>query len=79
MGKREIVSVMIEGGATTAGRALDEKVVDKVCFFYAPKIVGGDGLAMIAPLGVKKMRQSRQIKNLEVQELGRDFLVTGYL
>jgi diaminohydroxyphosphoribosylaminopyrimidine deaminase/5-amino-6-(5-phosphoribosylamino)uracil reductase len=79
MGKREMVSVMIEGGAATAGRALGEKVVDKLCFFYAPKIIGGDGLDMIAPLGVKKMIQSKQLKDLAVEKVGEDLLVTGYL
>jgi diaminohydroxyphosphoribosylaminopyrimidine deaminase/5-amino-6-(5-phosphoribosylamino)uracil reductase len=79
LGKREIVSVMIEGGVATAGHALSEKVVDKVCFFYAPKIIGGDGLDMIAPLGVKKMIQSKQLKDLAVEKVGADLLVTGYL
>ncbi|HEY3304952.1 MAG TPA: bifunctional diaminohydroxyphosphoribosylaminopyrimidine deaminase/5-amino-6-(5-phosphoribosylamino)uracil reductase RibD [Candidatus Binatia bacterium] len=79
MGKREMVSVMVEGGAETAGRALSEKVVDKVCFFYAPKIIGGDGLDMIAPIGVKWMSRSLRIDNLAVEKVGQDLLVTGYL
>jgi diaminohydroxyphosphoribosylaminopyrimidine deaminase/5-amino-6-(5-phosphoribosylamino)uracil reductase len=79
LGKRGIVSVMIEGGATTAARALREKVVDKLCFFYAPKIIGGDGMAMIAALGVRKMGHSKQINRIEVARVGKDFLVTGYL
>ncbi len=79
LGKRGIVSVMIEGGATTAARALQEKVVDKICFFYAPKIIGGDGMTMIGPLGVRKMSHSRQINRIEVARVGKDFLVTGYL
>jgi diaminohydroxyphosphoribosylaminopyrimidine deaminase/5-amino-6-(5-phosphoribosylamino)uracil reductase len=76
---RGMMSVMIEGGAITAARALAERVVDKMCFFYAPKIVGADGLSMIAPLGVRKMGQSRQLKNLSVEKIGDDLLVTGYL
>jgi diaminohydroxyphosphoribosylaminopyrimidine deaminase/5-amino-6-(5-phosphoribosylamino)uracil reductase len=79
LGRRGIVSVMIEGGAITAARALREKVVDKLCFFYAPKIIGGDGLEMIAPLGIRKISHSRQIKNLGVEKLGKDILVTGYV
>ena len=79
LGKKGIVSVMIEGGAVTAALALREKVVDKLCFFYGSKIIGGDGLDMIAALGVSKISHSRQIKNLEVQKLGNDILVTGYL
>jgi diaminohydroxyphosphoribosylaminopyrimidine deaminase/5-amino-6-(5-phosphoribosylamino)uracil reductase len=79
LGKRGIVSVMIEGGAVTAARALREKVVDKFCFLYAPKIIGADGLDMIAALGVRKMGHSRQINRIEVARVGKDFLVTGYL
>ena len=74
-----ILSVMIEGGSVTAGHALAEKVVDKIAFFYAPKIVGGDGLSVVSPLGVKNMKQSIPIENIEVERIGNDILVTGYL
>ena len=42
LAKIGIVSVLIEGGATTAAGALKEKVVDKMLLFYAPKLLGGD-------------------------------------
>lgn len=74
-----ILSVMIEGGSVTAGHALAEKVVDKIAFFYAPKIVGGDGLSVVSPLGVKDMNQSIPIENSKVERIGNDILVTGYL
>ena len=73
------VSVMIEGGATTATRALAEKVVDKLLFFYAPKIIGAEGRAMIEALGVKRLGQSKKIKEMEVKRFGEDILVSGYL
>ncbi len=74
-----ILSVMIEGGGTTASGALLEKRVDKILFFYAPKIIGGDGKAMVEALGVKAMRRCRQVTDLEVRKFGKDFLVSGYL
>ena len=79
LGKMGLLSVMIEGGATTAGWALKEDVVDKVLFFFAPKIIGGEGIPMIGPLGIKKMSHARKIKDIEVKRLGKDFLVSGYL
>ena len=79
LGKRGIVSVMIEGGAATAARAMKEKVVDQLCLFYAPQIVGGDGKSMMEALGITKMGRSLRIKNVGVQRIGRDILVTGYL
>lgn len=74
-----IVSVMIEGGATTAASALKEKVVDKIVFYYAPKILGGDGRAMIDALGIRRVKQSLRIQRMEVERSGTDLLVTGYL
>jgi diaminohydroxyphosphoribosylaminopyrimidine deaminase/5-amino-6-(5-phosphoribosylamino)uracil reductase len=73
------LSVMIEGGATTAAWALEEKVVDKVLFFYAPMILGGDGRVMIEGLGVKRVRRAIRIQDLQVSNSGSDTLVCGYL
>ncbi len=53
--------------------------MDKVLFFYAPKIIGGEGRDMIEALGIKKMSRSRRIKDMEVQKFGKDILVSGYL
>jgi diaminohydroxyphosphoribosylaminopyrimidine deaminase/5-amino-6-(5-phosphoribosylamino)uracil reductase len=73
------LSVMIEGGATTAAWALKEKVVDKVLFFYAPMILGGDGRVMIDNLRVKRIRQAIRIQDMQVRSLGSDTVVSGYL
>ena len=74
-----VVSVMIEGGASIAASALKEKIVDKIVFFYAPKILGGDGRVMLDALGVRRMRQSIPVKDLQVRKSGGDLIVSGYL
>jgi diaminohydroxyphosphoribosylaminopyrimidine deaminase/5-amino-6-(5-phosphoribosylamino)uracil reductase len=74
-----VVSVLIEGGAAIAASALKNKIVDKVEFFYAPKIIGGDGRAMIDGLGIGKMARSIALKRMAVQRSGSDILVCGYL
>ncbi len=79
LGKMGLVSVLIEGGADTASRALREKAVDKLLLFYAPKIIGGDGRVMIESLGVKKMKACIEIKNRTIKNFGQDFLISGYL
>jgi diaminohydroxyphosphoribosylaminopyrimidine deaminase/5-amino-6-(5-phosphoribosylamino)uracil reductase len=73
------LSVMIEGGATTAAWALQEKVVDRILFFYAPMILGGDARVMIDRLGVKGVRQAIRIQDMQVRKSGADTLVCGYL
>lgn len=74
-----ILSVMIEGGATTAAWALKEKAVDKVLFFYAPVMLGGDGRVMIDTLGVKRVRQAIRVKRMQVRSSGADVLLSAYL
>lgn len=74
-----IVSVLIEGGAVVAASALKNNIVDKVEFFYAAKIIGGDGRVMIGDLAFKKMAQAIQLKSLTVRKSGSDVLLSGYL
>jgi diaminohydroxyphosphoribosylaminopyrimidine deaminase/5-amino-6-(5-phosphoribosylamino)uracil reductase len=74
-----VLSVMIEGGATTSAWALRERAVDKILFFYAPMILGGDGRVMIDTLGVKRVRQAIPVQRMGVQQSGTDMLVSAYL
>ncbi len=79
LAKMGLPSIMIEGGSTTAARALAEGAVDKVLFFYAPKIIGGEGKHMIGDLGIKKMSRCMKIQDVEIERFGHDILVSGYL
>jgi diaminohydroxyphosphoribosylaminopyrimidine deaminase/5-amino-6-(5-phosphoribosylamino)uracil reductase len=74
-----IVNVLIEGGATTAASALRAKVVDKLLLFYAPKILGGDGRAMIDAVGIERVRDAIRVKRMVARKSGPDLLVSGYL
>jgi len=42
LGSRDIMSVLVEGGSRLVGGLLEEGLVDKLLFFYAPKILGDD-------------------------------------
>ena len=74
-----VLSVMVEGGAVTASRAIAEKVVDKVLCFYAPKFIGAEGLPMVGELGIARMRQCPHLASPAVRRLGEDILVSAYL
>ncbi|MGD9213345.1 MAG: bifunctional diaminohydroxyphosphoribosylaminopyrimidine deaminase/5-amino-6-(5-phosphoribosylamino)uracil reductase RibD [Desulfobacteraceae bacterium] len=80
LGARGITSLLIEGGAQVAGSALKAGIVDKVCFFYAPKLLGGeDGIALFAGKGPEKMNDCLQLRDTKVSRAGDDIVVTGYL
>lgn len=80
LGKLEITSLLIEGGAEINGSSLDSGIIDKVLFFYAPKIIGGTGaLNMIGGEGIEKLSDAVNLRDIKVRRLGDDILVEGYV
>ena len=75
LGGRGIMSVLIEGGARVAAAAVAEHMVDRLLFFYAPKLIGGDGRPMLGPLGVSRLRQAAQFGRVQVKRFAADVLV----
>jgi diaminohydroxyphosphoribosylaminopyrimidine deaminase / 5-amino-6-(5-phosphoribosylamino)uracil reductase len=70
-----VKSVLVEGGASVAARALREGLVDRLSLFLAPRLVGGDGLPAIAGLGVSRMRHALPVDVERMERLGRDLLL----
>ena len=79
LGELQFMSVLIEGGSAVAGQALRSGIVDKINFFYAPKIVGVDALSMIGPLKIRSIRNAIEIHNVSVKKIGSEFMVEGYV
>lgn len=79
LGQMGILSVMIEGGPTTAAWALEARIVHKVLFFYAPKILGGEGRVMIGGLRIQRVKDALLVRRLKAVKSGSDILVSGYL
>jgi diaminohydroxyphosphoribosylaminopyrimidine deaminase/5-amino-6-(5-phosphoribosylamino)uracil reductase len=79
LGRRGLKHLMIEGGGQVAAAALKESVVDKVLFFYGPKLLGGEGLPMVGPLGVDRVAAGLKLHTIELHQLRDDVLVSGYI
>ena len=80
LGRRQVQSLMVEGGAETLGSFFDQRLVDKFYFFYAPKILGGKTApGMLAGAGVWRLGNALQARDLNIKKLGPDLLVMGYL
>jgi diaminohydroxyphosphoribosylaminopyrimidine deaminase/5-amino-6-(5-phosphoribosylamino)uracil reductase len=78
LGRMEITSLLIEGGAEIHASALREGVVDRAVFFIAPKIMGGGGSKeAIGNLGVQRMQEVVQLRSLRFEKIGEDLMVEG--
>ena len=80
LGAMELTSLLIEGGSQVLASAFNLAVVDKVFFFYAPKILGGDdGIPICSGAGVERMAECIRINDIDVHRLGDDVLIEGYV
>ncbi len=78
LGRMDIISLLIEGGAEIHASALKAKIVDRVIFFVAPKIVGGgDSKACIASLGINRMADAIPLAALRTEKVGEDIMIQG--
>lgn len=79
LGRMGISSVLIEGGATLAAAALRERVVDRMHLFLAPRLIGGDGRAMIDALGILDPAEALSLTDVGVSRVGTDVLFRASL
>jgi diaminohydroxyphosphoribosylaminopyrimidine deaminase / 5-amino-6-(5-phosphoribosylamino)uracil reductase len=80
LGTREITSLIIEGGAMVNWAALAAGIVDKIFFYYAPKILAGTGSIPFAlGAGYRHISEAAYVKALTLRRFGEDFAVEGYL
>jgi len=80
LGQRGIMSVLVEGGSEVAAQFLDGGHVDRLLWFVAPKIVGGEkAVPAVAGRGAALMSDALVLEDLVVRRVGGDLLFDGRL
>jgi diaminohydroxyphosphoribosylaminopyrimidine deaminase/5-amino-6-(5-phosphoribosylamino)uracil reductase len=74
LGRRGVTSLLVEGGAALAASLLRAGLVDEVCWFEAPLLIGGDGKPMIEGLGVRSMKDALALQGHRIEPVGPDLL-----
>lgn len=78
LGQQNICSILVEGGATLSGSFVAKKLVDKVYFFIAPKIVGGkEAKTPVAGTGILNLQEALSLKDIQIEKLEEDILIIG--
>ena len=76
LGRRQKTSLLIEGGAEINAAAIfEERIADRIMFFFAPKIIGGrTAPTLVGGLGAAVMGEALGLEILKVRRLGPDWL-----
>ncbi len=79
LGKRKLISVLVEGGAEVAGSFFDAELIDKISFFIAPVVIGGkEAPTAIGGQGAQVLASAMRLKDVRISHHGEDIEVTGY-
>jgi diaminohydroxyphosphoribosylaminopyrimidine deaminase/5-amino-6-(5-phosphoribosylamino)uracil reductase len=81
LGEEKRLSLVIEAGSMLNWAALDSGIVDKVLFYYAPKILGGtESLPMAGGTGRRRRMDAIRLHSIQVHSVAEDeFAVEGYV
>jgi diaminohydroxyphosphoribosylaminopyrimidine deaminase/5-amino-6-(5-phosphoribosylamino)uracil reductase len=69
--RRDIVSVLLEGGPRLAGAFLREGLVDRAVGYLAPALLGA-GAAALGPAGVRTIAETHRLEFVEITPIGPD-------
>lgn len=80
LGRRNIDSVLVEGGGSIHGSLLETGLVNRVYAYIAPKLIGGrDAKSPVEGNGIREMAAAKRLSDMTVMQLGEDLCVTGLL
>lgn len=77
LGRREINSLLVEGGGRVHAAFLKSGLYDQACIFVAPLFLGADGLPVVGELGLDRIEQGKRFTVERVRRLGPDVMIEG--
>lgn len=78
LGRRGILSLLVEGGAEILGAVFSLDLADRVYAFIAPMVIGGASApGPVAGAGYSELAQALRLAGMDVSAVGEDVLVTA--
>jgi diaminohydroxyphosphoribosylaminopyrimidine deaminase / 5-amino-6-(5-phosphoribosylamino)uracil reductase len=74
LAQRGVTRVLAEGGAGVAAGLLRAGLVDRVAWFHAPGVMGGDGMPAVRPLPLKSLSAMPRFRRVASRAVGEDWL-----
>ena len=77
LGELGVNDLLVEGGGGLGAALLATGLVDRLHLFLAPLLLGGDGRAVLGPLGIDRLAQALRPERLVWHRLGPDLHATA--
>jgi diaminohydroxyphosphoribosylaminopyrimidine deaminase / 5-amino-6-(5-phosphoribosylamino)uracil reductase len=78
LGKENVTNLLVEGGGAVNASFFESRLVHRVAFFYAPKVIGGrDAIKTVAGKGAANWPDAARLENAVWKRLGADLLLTA--
>ena len=78
LGREEVTHLLVEGGGEVNASFFENKIVQRVAFFYAPKVLGGKrARPAVGGKGAVNLKEAPKLKNAQWRRLGPDLLLTA--
>ncbi|MDA8231285.1 MAG: bifunctional diaminohydroxyphosphoribosylaminopyrimidine deaminase/5-amino-6-(5-phosphoribosylamino)uracil reductase RibD [Magnetospirillum sp.] len=74
LARRGVTRVLAEGGAHLAAALLRADRVDRLVWFRAPRLMGGDGLPAAMPFGIDHLSQTPRFSRVDLRPVGDDMM-----
>jgi diaminohydroxyphosphoribosylaminopyrimidine deaminase/5-amino-6-(5-phosphoribosylamino)uracil reductase len=75
LGRRGLLEVLLEGGPTVLGDAVEGGLVDRYVLYIAPKLLGSSGAPMLDGLVVGNVADARELTITSVRRTGADLRI----
>ncbi|HEX9561104.1 MAG TPA: bifunctional diaminohydroxyphosphoribosylaminopyrimidine deaminase/5-amino-6-(5-phosphoribosylamino)uracil reductase RibD [Candidatus Dormibacteraeota bacterium] len=80
LGRRGILSLLVEGGAEVHASFFAERLVDKVEAYIAPLVIGGrEAPGPVGGQGVRRLAEAIRLREVDATRIGDDLWITGYV
>ncbi|MDE2228231.1 MAG: bifunctional diaminohydroxyphosphoribosylaminopyrimidine deaminase/5-amino-6-(5-phosphoribosylamino)uracil reductase RibD [Alphaproteobacteria bacterium] len=74
--RKGITRLLVEGGATLAAALVRADLIDRIAWFRAPSLIGGDGVPTLAALGIEAPAHAPRFVRVGIESIGEDVLET---
>ncbi len=76
LGRRGLTRVLVESGGRLAAALVKRDLIDRIAWFRAPKLIGGDGLGAVDAFGISGLAEAPAFALESIADAGVDVLET---